>query len=147
MEDSNRLGRLARRRGSFLGRNLKGVWWTDGADEGGLKTMWPPPPGALSDGPGPARKDGCGWMVRERLARPDVDLWRRLVIWRDCGIRKLLRGAVDAEDRQHWAAGLVSSRTSIFDTVGRWKDSEKERGDWDQYRCHKSAPVNIPEFA
>ena len=28
--------RLARRRGSFLGRNLKGVWKTDAADEGGL---------------------------------------------------------------------------------------------------------------
>jgi hypothetical protein len=28
--------RLARRRGSFLGRNLKGVWKTEAADEGGL---------------------------------------------------------------------------------------------------------------
>jgi hypothetical protein len=28
--------RLARRRASFLGRNLKGVWKTEAADEGGL---------------------------------------------------------------------------------------------------------------
>ena len=39
VEESNRLGRLALRRGSFLGRNLKGVWRTEGAEDGGLKMI------------------------------------------------------------------------------------------------------------
>lgn len=38
--DSKILARLARRRGSVFGRNLKGVWYTDGALAGGLKMMW-----------------------------------------------------------------------------------------------------------
>ena len=33
-------GRLARRRGSLLGRNLKGVEKMEGSEEGGLKIMW-----------------------------------------------------------------------------------------------------------
>lgn len=33
-------GRLARRRGSVFGRNLKGVEKIEGSEEGGLKIMW-----------------------------------------------------------------------------------------------------------
>lgn len=36
MAEENRAGRLALRRGSDLGRNLKGVWRTFGSEEGGL---------------------------------------------------------------------------------------------------------------
>lgn len=38
--EEKRAGRLARRRGSFLGRNLKGVEKIEGSEEGGLKIMW-----------------------------------------------------------------------------------------------------------
>lgn len=64
-------GRLARRRGSDLGRNLKGVWKTEGADAGGLKTMWFPPGFCCG-----SRKDGCGGMLRARFVRDRVDCLR-----------------------------------------------------------------------
>jgi hypothetical protein len=74
--------RLARRRGSFLGRNLKGVWKTDAADEGGLKMISLVVGRALAAAAAAAvafglvvevRKDGCGAMLRARLVRADVD--------------------------------------------------------------------------
>lgn len=67
----------------------------------------------VEESPAGARKDGCGWMLRERLWRPDVDLWRRLVRWRG---RRGSRDVVlpDVEERQHCDAGLLSSRTSMI---------------------------------
>lgn len=82
--------------------------------------MWPP--GALSAEPLGARKDGCGWMLRERLIRPAVDLWRRLASRMGCGSRELLL----ADDRQHCAAGLLSIRTSIV-TARRRKTRRKSK--------------------
>lgn len=61
-------GRFARRRGSVLGRNLKGVWNTVGADDGGLKMIWFCP----VEGPVGVRKDGCGGMLSARFIRDAV---------------------------------------------------------------------------
>jgi hypothetical protein len=118
-EKSDEAG-LARRRGSFLGRNLKGVWKTDAADEGGLKMISLVVGRALAAAAAAAeaaipfgllvvvRKDGCGAMLRARLVRADVDFWRapgRSVLLRSS---RLDDGAEDTARRQQDTAGLVT---------------------------------------
>ena len=127
------MGRLARLRGSFLGRNLKGVWKTLGADDGGLKMMWLPDPVAgvgvlmllplpLLVLPDDGRKEGCGGMLSARFVREAVDFWRvpRSPEALRCRHPVLDDGAKLEEEearrrlcRQQLAAGLRRSCTSI----------------------------------
>ncbi len=119
-EAKNSAARLARRRGSDGGRNLKGVWKTDGCDEGGLKMMCEPsvvfvlsPPSLLA-----VRKDSCGGMLRARFIREAVALCRvpPFALESAEGRIRLVGRAEDDESRSCWqqlASGLFSSWASI----------------------------------
>ena len=109
--------RLARRRGSVVGRNLKGVWKTEGAAAGGLKMIWSAVARAASALERPVslllglRKDGCGGMLSARRVRAEVDFWRALVV--GMGVRRRSRfGAAAA--RQQDIAGLVTMASMVM---------------------------------
>lgn len=61
------------RRGSVLGRNLRGVWYTFGALLGGLKMMWSA--ASVLEG----RKAGSGFTLRALRVRRKEDLWRQVL--------------------------------------------------------------------
>ena len=64
---------------SSFGRNLSGVWRTEGADEGGLKMMW------SCFGEFFVRmKDDSGLILRRCFVRRKEDSCRLAVIFREC---------------------------------------------------------------
>lgn len=103
-EEENRfLARVARRRGSDLGRNLKGVWKTEGAEEGGLKIRVVDP--VWDDAGGLERKEGWGGMLREALWRARVDFWRVCCWLLGRGRSRDVEGVVVLRRQQQRAAG------------------------------------------
>jgi hypothetical protein len=66
------------RRGSSFGRNLTGVWRTDGPEDGGLKMMWSWF-GEFLD----CRKDESGLMFRRCFERLYEDSCRRAAVLRE----------------------------------------------------------------
>lgn len=135
-DEENRLaGSWARRRGSDRGRNLKGVWYTEGAAEGGLKMMWLEGEGPAAAAVGAAtaalllglgtpageRKDGCGGMLSARLVREVDDLWRAASGGEGRSGRVEGEGRREEERRRRWqqlAAGRLVSWTSMVAVGG-----------------------------
>lgn len=100
---------------SSFGRNLSGVWRTDGAEEGGLKMIWSCCIGVFEY---EGRKDGSGLTFRRDFVRRYEDSWRldaALIASRHCarperrlatGLRNKLASIAEEE--------LHSSKLSIF---------------------------------
>lgn len=104
-------GRLARRRGSFLGRNLNGVEKIEGSEEGGLKIMW-----SALGAPSEVMKDGCGGTRRARLCRDEV-AWCR-ICWCDGNLGERM----DVEDWQLRAAAAADLRAESCSWTSIFKD-------------------------
>ena len=61
------------RRGSLAGRKTGGVWYGDGAEDGGLKTMW----SFTWDGGIEEVNDGSGFVLRPLVVRRAEDSFLR----------------------------------------------------------------------